>query len=340
MSRRVHDSGVQRSRTGRPHGLGRPPLLPRRPVEGRDRRRVRPEPLQGRPPPRRRPRQRAGAHRDPARGRDRRRHVSAAAGPVRPAARGRPRHPRRRRRLAARPPRAGGGPAARRGHHPAGRARPARGPRAGVPAIPGADAASLRDRLGRAAAQLLAEVITPQDVLGLAWARAVSAMARALPPLPGTPVVQLTGAMSLPGGPDTSVDVVREVASASGGAAHVFYAPFTVPNAATARALRQPPAVARAFAQLPAVTKAVAGIGLWAPGLSVLYDALPDDDRAAPQDPGARADAPGGLPSGAGRRAGARALGPLRRRARRRPRRPAGPRGLRRRVGGVPVGRR
>src|SRR3712207_6120233 len=51
---------------------------------------------------------------------------------------------------------------------------------------PDDDADSLRGHLGRAAARLLAEVITPQDVLGLAWARAVSAMARALPPLPGT----------------------------------------------------------------------------------------------------------------------------------------------------------
>jgi DNA-binding transcriptional regulator LsrR (DeoR family) len=107
----------------------------------------------------------------------------------------------------------------------------------------------------------------------------VSAMARALPPLPGTPVVQLTGALSLPDGPDTSVDVVREVASASGGAAHVFYAPFTVPDAATARALRGQPEVARAFAQLPLVTKAVAGVGLWKPGQSTLYDALSEDDR-------------------------------------------------------------
>jgi DNA-binding transcriptional regulator LsrR (DeoR family) len=158
---------------------------------------------------------------------------------------------------------------------------------------PDDDAASLRGHLGRAAAQLLAEVITPKDVLGLAWARAVSAMARALPPLPGTPVVQLTGAMSLPGGPDTSVDVVRDVARASGGAAHVFYAPFTVADAATARALRRQPEVARAFAHLPAVTRAVAGIGLWAPGLSVLYDALPDDDRAALQRLGVCADVSG-----------------------------------------------
>src|ERR687889_2128742 len=158
---------------------------------------------------------------------------------------------------------------------------------------PDDDPESVREHLGRAAAQLLAEIITPQDVLGLAWARAVSAMARALPPLPGTPVVQLTGAMSLPGGPDTSVDVVREVARASGGAAHVFYAPFTVPDAATARALRQQPEVARAFAQLPQVTRAVAGGGLWKAGQSTLYDALSEDDRTALHGLGVCADVSG-----------------------------------------------
>jgi DNA-binding transcriptional regulator LsrR (DeoR family) len=141
------------------------------------------------------------------------------------------------------------------------------------------DAASLRDHLGRAAAELLSEVITPEDVLGLAWARAVSAMVRSLRPLPGTAVVQLTGALAIPDGLDTSVDVVRDAASSSGGTAHLFYAPFTVPDAATARALRLQPEVARAFDQLPLVTKAVAGIGLWQPGQSTLYDASPEADR-------------------------------------------------------------
>jgi DNA-binding transcriptional regulator LsrR (DeoR family) len=146
---------------------------------------------------------------------------------------------------------------------------------------PDHDAASLRQHLGSAAAQLLAEIVTPEDVLGLAWARSVSAMAQHLPRLPGTPVVQLTGALTVPDGPGTSVDVVREVASASGGPAHVFYAPFTVPDAATAVALRQQPEVARAFAQLPRVTKAVAGLGLWGPGQSTLYDASTEADRRA-----------------------------------------------------------
>ena len=158
---------------------------------------------------------------------------------------------------------------------------------------PDDDATSLREHVGRAAAHLLAEVITPRDVLGLAWARAVSAMARELPRLPGTPVVQLTGALSLPDGPDTSVDVVRDVAAASGGVAHFFYAPLTVADAATARALRQQPEVARAFGQLPHVTKAVAGVGLWEAGQSTLYDAGSEADRRALRDLGVCADISG-----------------------------------------------
>jgi DNA-binding transcriptional regulator LsrR (DeoR family) len=158
---------------------------------------------------------------------------------------------------------------------------------------PDDDEESLRGHLGRAAARLLAEILTPQDVLGLAWARAVSAMARELPPLPGTPVVQLSGALSLPGRPDTSVDVVRDVAGRSGGVAHVFYAPLTVPDAATARALRKQPEVARAFSQLPSVTKAVGGVGLWEAGQSTLYDTSTDHDRRALRELGVCADISG-----------------------------------------------
>jgi DNA-binding transcriptional regulator LsrR (DeoR family) len=158
---------------------------------------------------------------------------------------------------------------------------------------PDDDAESLRGRLGREAARLLVEILRPGDVLGLAWARAVSAMARELPALPGTPVVQLSGALSLPGRPDTSVDVVRDVAGRSGGVAHVFYAPLTVPDAATASALRRQPEVARAFSQLPSVTKAVGGVGLWEAGQSTLYDTSSDHDRQAMRELGVCADISG-----------------------------------------------
>ena len=70
---------------------------------------------------------------------------------------------------------------------------------------PNDDPDSQRQHLGQAAAKLLGEAITPQDVLGLAWPWSVSAMASAGPPqAPATRrrLAQLTGALSLDvGGP-------------------------------------------------------------------------------------------------------------------------------------------
>ena len=138
---------------------------------------------------------------------------------------------------------------------------------------------SVRKHLGQVAAELLAELVGPDDVLGVAWSRSVGAMARALPRLAAVPVVQLTGAITMPDGDEGSIDIVRDVARAAGGPAYVFYAPFTLPDAATAATLRNHREVALTFGQLPKVTKAVVGIGAWAPGQSTLYDTAREHER-------------------------------------------------------------
>ena len=151
---------------------------------------------------------------------------------------------------------------------------------------PDDDLISLRRNLGTAAADLLTEIVTAGDVIGLAWARSVQAMVAELKSLPAVPVVQLTGALSshhdtsssIAG--DSSVDIVREVARTSGGPAYLFFAPFLVTDPATARSLRTQPDMARAFDRMSSVTVAVVGIGHWAPGLSTLYDAATEPERA------------------------------------------------------------
>jgi DNA-binding transcriptional regulator LsrR (DeoR family) len=139
--------------------------------------------------------------------------------------------------------------------------------------------ATMRAHLGTAAAELLTEIVTPDDVLGLSWARSVSAMANALQRLAPVPVVQLTGALARPGVDDSSIEVVRDVARVAGGPAYFFYAPMSVPDAATAQALRRQPEVAQAFSRIGSVTRAVAGVGAWAPEQSTLYDATAEAER-------------------------------------------------------------
>jgi DNA-binding transcriptional regulator LsrR (DeoR family) len=159
---------------------------------------------------------------------------------------------------------------------------------------------AIREHLGAAAAELLTELITPDDVLGLSWARSVSAMATSVRRLATVPVVQLTGALSRPGVDDSSIELVRDVARVSGGPAYYFYAPMAVPDAATARALRRQPEVAQALARISSVTKAVAGVGAWAPEQSTLYDATGEAERAELAGRGVSADVSGVLIDAAG----------------------------------------
>ena len=158
--------------------------------------------------------------------------------------------------------------------------------------VPDEDELALRRRLGEAAGEVLMDIITPADVVGMSWARSLSGLAAALTRMPPCPIVQLTGAVPPPDGRDL-LDLVRGVARVGGGPAHVFYAPMILDDAQTAAAIRRQGDIAGAFALLPSVTIAVVAIGAWAPGLSTIYDAVTPAERAALAALGVRAEVAG-----------------------------------------------
>jgi DNA-binding transcriptional regulator LsrR (DeoR family) len=156
------------------------------------------------------------------------------------------------------------------------------------------DPAELRAALGQAAADLLSEITDAHDVLGVAWSRAISAVAARLHELPSCPIVQLTG--SLTGADaygDAAVDVVRQIARQGGGPAYCYFVPMIVPSADTARDLRHQADVARAMTMLPKVTRALVSIGGWAPGKSTVFDALSAKERRELHRAGVRAEISG-----------------------------------------------
>src|ERR1700746_1968489 len=158
--------------------------------------------------------------------------------------------------------------------------------------VPDEDELALRRRLGEAAGEVLIDIITPADVGGISCARPLSGLAAALPRMPPCPIVQLTGAVPPPDGRDL-LDLVRGVARIGGGPAHVFYAPMILDDPQTAAAIRRQGDIAEAFALLPSVTIAVVAIGVWAPGLSTIYDAVTPAERDALAELGGRAEAAG-----------------------------------------------
>jgi DNA-binding transcriptional regulator LsrR (DeoR family) len=158
--------------------------------------------------------------------------------------------------------------------------------------VPDEDELALRRRLGEAAGEVLMDIITPADVVGMSWARSLSGLAAALTRMPPCPIVQLTGAVPPPDGRDL-LDLVRGVARIGGGPAHVFYAPMIVDDAQTAAAIRRQADVADAMALVPSVTVAMVAIGAWAPGLSTIYDACSPGERDAIGRLGVRAEMAG-----------------------------------------------
>lgn len=138
---------------------------------------------------------------------------------------------------------------------------------------------TVRSRVGSAGAQLVSDIITADDVLGLPWARTIGAMLPSLTALPPVPVVQLCGSLVIPR-EDSPVDIVRRVAGLSGADAWVYYSPLILDDADSADAMRRQPAVSAAMAQVPRVTMAVVSIGAWLPGQSTIHDAVTQEVRA------------------------------------------------------------
>ena len=154
--------------------------------------------------------------------------------------------------------------------------------------VPDEDEAALRRRMGEVAGEVLMDIITPADVLGMSWARSLSGLAAALTRMPPCPIVQLTGAVPPPDGRDL-LHLVRGVASIGGGTAHVFYAPMILHDAETAAAIRRQADVADAMALVPSVTIAMVAIGAWAPGLlTILTRAVPMSATPSPSSASAR----------------------------------------------------
>lgn len=152
------------------------------------------------------------------------------------------------------------------------------------------DQDELRGQLGAMAADLLGEIATEDDVLGLAWARTVNAMTEALSWLPRCPVVQLSGVYSRMDMRDRSVETVQRATAVSGGPAYPIFGPLVLLDRRTADTLRHQPGIAEAFDRFDEITKAVVSIGAWAPGQSTVYDVLGERDRAAIAERGVTAE--------------------------------------------------
>ncbi|WP_432561665.1 sugar-binding transcriptional regulator [Kineococcus sp. SYSU DK003] len=157
----------------------------------------------------------------------------------------------------------------------------------------GADGAVQRLRVGRLAAELLEQLLTEDDVVGLAWGRTVSAVVDSWSERVPATFVQLAGSLARDDVAQNGPELITSMARRAGGRAITFYAPLVVADENTAVALHGDGPVARAVQAMDDLTKAVVSIGAWAPGQSTVRDALSPTDRAELDRAGVRAEVTG-----------------------------------------------
>lgn len=157
------------------------------------------------------------------------------------------------------------------------------------------DAPAARVALTRLAADLLRELLRDGDVLGLPWSRTISTLPAQLHDLPPVDVVQLTGALQVPGVDSSAVSIAREAARVTGGRATLFFAPFLLEDAEAARAVLRQSEVRAAIADRTRVTHAVVGLGTWAEGTSTIHDAVSTEERRAVRESGVVGEIAGAL---------------------------------------------
>lgn len=124
--------------------------------------------------------------------------------------------------------------------------------------------------LGLAGAELLSEILSSSDVLGLTAGRTLTELSRQIGHIPACEVVQLCGVA----GPvhSSAVEVIRRISRSAGSEPATLFAPLLVSDPESAQAIRRQPNVAATLHRTRDVTVAVVAIGSWSPPDSQLYE--------------------------------------------------------------------
>jgi DNA-binding transcriptional regulator LsrR (DeoR family) len=131
----------------------------------------------------------------------------------------------------------------------------------------------LRKQLGAAGSRLLASLIEPGSMIGVAWGTTVQATIEAFDadPVPDTKVVQLVGVLGSTRHSYSAQTLVERLAQKIGGEGTYLYTPFIVESQQTAASLMEDPAVEEAISVGRECDIALMGIGTTKPEYCSLY---------------------------------------------------------------------
>jgi DNA-binding transcriptional regulator LsrR (DeoR family) len=137
--------------------------------------------------------------------------------------------------------------------------------------------AIVRHRLGAAAAAVLSETVTENDILGIGWGRTLSSMASELTEIARCPIVQMAGMIGSVH--ENSLELVRKLSAVGHGRAYPLYVPLIVEDEQAAKSLLEQHGIAAAVNLFDSITVGAVSVGSWDPPDSQLLEGLSEADR-------------------------------------------------------------
>ena len=158
----------------------------------------------------------------------------------------------------------------------------------------GADDRATRETMAQHAAAEIMSAAAPGASIGVSWSRTLDLAARYVTNLPPCNIVQLAGALPVPGS-GNSLELIQNLGRHDGVATWPLWAPLVVENALTAQSLRRQPEIADTLAKASSLDAAVVAVGAWVPGLSTVWNRVDNHLKLEAAEAGAVAECSGRL---------------------------------------------
>jgi DNA-binding transcriptional regulator LsrR (DeoR family) len=152
----------------------------------------------------------------------------------------------------------------------------------------------VREHMAQAAAKELMKRTRRGFTVGVSWSRTLDLAARHVDSLPPCDLVQLAGALPVPGS-GNSMELIRLLGQATTGRTWPIWAPLVVENTATAESLKRQPEISQALTKADSLDLAVVALGSWKSGTSTVWDRVDNATRLACTQAGAVAECSGRL---------------------------------------------
>lgn len=164
----------------------------------------------------------------------------------------------------------------------------------------GADDRTTRESMAQQAAAEIMAAAAPGASIGVSWSRTLDMAARYVTNLPPCNIVQLAGALPVPGS-GNSLELIQNLGRHDGVATWPLWAPLVVENALTAQSLRRQPEIGDTLAKASSLDAAVVAVGAWLPGLSTVWNRVDNHLKLEAAQAGAVAECSGRLIDARGR---------------------------------------